>query len=434
MTMEHSTIAAPAVATTRRWYAGVTAKNWRTLAAAFLGWGFDGYETQALIVVLIPAMHDLLGAGQSGNTAFWSGLAVGTTLFGWALGGVIGGIVADYVGRKRVMLFSILGYAIFTGLTALSPNYATLLVLRFLTGLTLGGEWATGTALIAETWPQQARAKAAGIMQAGFGFGSLLAALVWFVISPLGEGSWRLVFLFGILPALWTLYVRSQIDESERWQQATAARARRRLTLVEIFRSPTTRRRVLLALVLSLFSLAAYYVVATALPQFVTKMVGDQGIGHAPHWVSLAVIIYNVGAICGYITGGFLADAIGRRRYVGLFLIGAAVMTPILYLGAHSITAVIVLAGVNGFFTLGIFAAFAIYLPELFTSDVRGTGAGFVFNSTRIVAGFGPIVFGSLVSGLGGAASTATIMGFLFLVGLLVLPFLPETSGRPLPD
>jgi len=432
------------------WYKNVTRANRRTLVAAFLGWGFDGYETFALVVVLVPMMQSLLNRGQLANLPLYGGIAVGTTLFGWAIGGVIGGILADYVGRKRVMVFSILAYAVFAGLTALAPTYLILLVLRFLTGLSLGSEWGTGTALIAETWPTRARAKAAGIMQAGFGVGSLLASLAWFVLNPFGPEAWRFIFLIGVIPALFALYVRARVPESATWRDAMHAKrwtateadadgtvripqSKRRLTLVEIFSTPVSRRRVLLTLVLSVCSLSAYYTISTSLPLFVKELANAQGITHIGSLTSLAGIMYNSGAILGYIAGGFLADRMGRRAYIALFLIASVATTPLLYLTTTSLPWVIGLAAVNGFFTLGIFAAFAIYLPELFSSSVRATAISFVFNSTRVIAGVGPIVFGGLVIALGGVASAAVLIGCLYAVGLFVLPALPETNNRPIP-
>jgi len=424
----------------RPWYDGVSKKHVRTLLAAFLGWGFDGYETYALTVALVPIMTSLLNPGQQDDLALWGGVAVGVTLLGWAIGGVVGGALADYVGRKRVMLISIVAYSIFTGLTALSTSLEMLIALRFLTGLSLGSEWATGTALVAETWPTRARAKAAGFMQAGFGFGALLASVIWLNISDLGAGAWRLLFVFGLVPALATVYIRRSVDESSKWmkarhstQNAPRQSSVRRFTLREVFADPTCRRNALLTLVLSLFTLGAYYTVSTSLPLYIKQLAAAAGRTDIPHLTSLAGITYTTGSIIGYVAGGFVADRIGRRPYIAIYLVGSVVTTALLYYGAGSLRSAILLAGVNGFFSLGIFAAFAIYLPELFTSSVRATAIGFVFNSTRLVACIGPIVFGSMVLSFGGPERAAMIIGSTFLIGLLVLPWLPETRGTELP-
>lgn len=416
------------------WYRGVTRADRRALLATFLGWGFDGYETYALVVVLTPMMHDLLGPARQAQLPLWGGLAVGITLLGWAFGGVAGGVIADRIGRKRVMLWSIVAYALCAGLTALAGNLAALFVLRFLTGLSLGSEWGTGASLIAETWPTRARAKAAGVMQAGFGFGAVLASAVWLALSRFGSGEWRLVFVVGVVPALFALYIRRRVAESPAWRAAKdradrAPGTARRSTLASLFADPRSRRRALLTLVLSVCSIGAYYTVSTSLPLFVKELAAAQGRTDIDGLTSLAGLTYNIGSILGYVAGGFVADVIGRKRYITVYLAGSVATTALLYLTTANLAVVITLALVNGFFTLGMFAAFAIYLPELFPATIRATAIGFVFNSTRVIAAVGPIVFGGLVLAFGGAAYAAVILSFLYILGVVVLPFLPETKG-----
>ncbi|OYV86894.1 MAG: MFS transporter, partial [Acidiphilium sp. 21-68-69] len=171
--MAHSTTGADAP---KPWAARLTPSHWRILTAAFFGWVFDGYETYALITVIGPAMIALLPASERSHLHQAAGLAIAITLLGWAAGGTIGGIVADYIGRKRMLLISVVGYSVFTGLTAFSSSVLMLVAFRFLTGLFLGSEWSTGNALLAETWPNEARPKGAGFLQSGFGFGAFLAA------------------------------------------------------------------------------------------------------------------------------------------------------------------------------------------------------------------------------------------------------------------
>src|SRR5882757_6938139 len=210
-----------------RWYDELTSMHWRVLRASFLGWIFDGYETLALVVVLAPMLHSVLTPEQAASTPVYAGIVIGITLLGWGLGGLIGGVLADYVGRKRMMLWSVFLYALFSGLTALSPNLFALCALRFLTGLAMGSEWSTGVALLSETWPERARAKGAGFLQSGFGWGTLLAAVTWWLVnrwSPLGDQSWRLMFVVGAIPALFTLYIRRAMAESEAWLKAVRER------------------------------------------------------------------------------------------------------------------------------------------------------------------------------------------------------------------
>lgn len=419
----------------RRWYHGLDRTHRRVLYATFAGWTFDGYETQALIVVVAPALHQLLPAGSS--IGFYSGLAIGLTLLGWGIGGVIGGVLADYIGRRRMMLLAIIGYALFTGLTALSTSFEMLVALRILTGIAMGSEWATGTVLLQETWPDRARAKGAGFMQSGFGFGTLLASLIWLFLQDAGPGAWRWMFVIGIAPAFIVLYIRRRLDESRRWQDAVSAEkelGRRKFTLRRLFADPISKRRLLVTLVLSLGTIVGWYAVSAFLPQFAAPLAARSGVPDPASWGQLAVVFYNVGAILGYLVSGFVADAVGRRWLIALIFAGSLVMTPITYYWWGGIQSFLVVALINGAFTLGGFAWFAIYLPELFGSTVRATATAFVFNATRLIAWVGPIVSGALITSFGGVSRAAVYMGAAYLLGLVMLPFLPETKGEPLPD
>ena len=177
----------------------------------------------ALVYALRPALSSILTPKQAQTPSFYVGAAIGVTLLGWGVGGLLGGVAADYIGRKRMMMLSILGYAIFTGLTAFAGSFIQLVVLRFITGLAIGSKWSTGIALVAETWPTRARPKGCGFLQSGFGAGAVLAAIVWLVLGvahPLGSESWRIMFALGALPAFVCLYLRRALEESERWLTA----------------------------------------------------------------------------------------------------------------------------------------------------------------------------------------------------------------------
>ena len=436
-----------------KWHEGLTAKHGQVLVASFMGWVFDGYETYALIVVLGPALGALLTPEQAAAHSLWAGIAVGVTLFGWGIGGLIGGVLADYIGRKRMMLISMILYALFSAITAFSQTIGELIALRFLTGLALGSEWSTGIALIAETWPERARAKGAGFLQSGFGWGGLLAALVWLVISylqPLGDGSWRLMFVIGALPALLSLYVRRNLDESERWQQAVAEKRwstteaevdraaaaddKRPFTLTEIFRQPESRRRVLLTSALSMVTMVGWYGVSTWLPSHTAVLAKAQGLQDPSSWGAWIGTLYMLGAIVAYLLSGFLIDAIGRRSFLWLTYAGSLVMAPITYGLTTTATAMQIVAPINGFFTLGLaFSWMAIYPAELFTSTVRTTAASFIFNASRLVAGFFPIIAGSIIGGLGGVVTAALIISTVYVLGLVLPLWLPETRGKGLP-
>ena len=435
------------------WTAGLTPRHWRILWGSYLGWIFDGYEAVALVYALGPALSVILRPDQTASKPFYIGATIGITLLGWGFGGLIGGIAADYIGRKRMMMLSILGYAIFTGLTAFADSFAQLAALRFITGIAIGSEWSTGIALVAETWPNKARPKGCGFLQSGFGAGAVLAAIVWLILgltNPLGNQSWRIMFAVGALPAFVCLYLRRALEESERWmtalkEQRWAAtemdaesgprrKAQRPFTLAEIFREPESRRRVFLATALSFATTVGWWAVSSWLPAYTETLAKAAG-EPAGLWGPRMGIIYNIGAIAAYVVSGFLADAMGRRPFLLATYLGSIVMSVLAYTWTGSLGVFMGIAFVNGAFTLGFaYSWMAIYLVELFTPAVRATAASFVFNGARLIAWVFPIIAGQIVTEFGGVARAALIMSSVYVIGLVVPWFAPETVGKPLPE
>ena len=206
------------------WYRSLNRHQWKALIAANLGWLFDGYETYALILTMGIAFHQLPQPSQYKSIPFYAGLTIAITLLGWGVGGIVGGILADYFGRKRVMIYAIFAYSVVTGLTAFAWSWASFVVMRFIVGLALGSEWGTGTAMVAELWPDKHRGKGAGLMQCGLGMGFFTASAVWFFVSGTGTHAWRWMFVIGVLPALATLWIRRGISEPEKWKEADQKR------------------------------------------------------------------------------------------------------------------------------------------------------------------------------------------------------------------
>ena len=439
------------VAASQPWYGSLDRRQWNTLVAANLGWMFDGYETYALLLTVGVALHQLLAPAQFVQIPAYAGAVIALTLLGWGIGGVIGGILADYIGRKRTMMISILAYSLMTGLSAFAWDWVSFAALRLLVGIAIGSEWATGASITAELWPDKARGKGAGLMQCGLGIGFFVASLVWLYVGTLGANGWRYMFLLGILPGFFTLWIRRGIPESPRWEQANLRRkaalerqrsgalleqherALTRFTLLELFAEPEVRRRTLIAFAMSLATTLAWWGISAWLPPYVASVAAKAGLS-GPQWASFAGMAYNTGAIAGYISLGFLADAYGRKPVTLFYFALAFITTPVVFLWTHDLNLLLVAACVNGFFSLGLYSWMPVWLPELFPTRIRATGAAFCFNMPRFIAWIGPLVAGTLIANFGGFSNAAMTVATIYFLGLVSAPFLPETRGKPLPE
>ncbi|RTL47691.1 MAG: MFS transporter [Bradyrhizobiaceae bacterium] len=409
----------------------------RTLFSSFIGWMFDGYETSTLILVGTTAVSSLISSSDPAAVRVGLGTALSSTLVGWAVGGIIGSIVADYVGRRRMLLIAIAGYCVFTAFTAFSQSLEMLIALRFITGLFLGTEWSTGTTLVAETWPPSARAKALGIMQSGYGFGFFLAALLWLFIQPIaGADGWRWMFAIGVLPAIALIYIRGSLPESKLWEDAVAkveqSASPRKFTLLEVFQDEVERKYVVASLIMATVTVAVFYAITALVGPFVGGLAAKQGLV-GQKWASISALVYNAGAILGYVSAGFLADALGRKRYMAVTFAAAIASGLLIYFMPLDLYIVLACIFVLGCFTLGVFSWMPIYLPELFSTAVRSTASGFVFNAARFVAFPLPYLTAFLFVSLGGFQATVLCITLLYAISLATLTLLPETKNKPLP-
>ena len=438
------------LAASEPWYRSLNATQWKTVFASNLGWMFDGYETFSLILVVGVALHDLLAPSQFGQIPAFAGTVIGITLLGWGIGGVIGGVLADYIGRRRTMIFAILAYSLTTGLSAFAWDWVSFALLRFLVGVAIGSEWSTGASLTAEVWPDHARGRGAGLMQCGLGIGFFLASFTWLFVSGYGQGAWRIMFIIGVIPALFTFWLRSGVPESQKWEHSNekrkSARARKksgaalseedhsftRFTFADLFADPEIRKRTIIVFLMSLTTTVAWWGISTWVPPFVAGVAGKAGLPPQT-WASYAGMSYNLGAICGYIGLGFLADRFGRKPIVMIFFAASLVLTFALYRWTTDLNLLLVVAAANGFFTLGQYSWMSVWLPELFPTRMRATGMAFAFNAPRFIAFMGPLFAGMLIAQFGGFSGMAVAFSFIYILGFIVVPFLPETKGKPLP-
>jgi MFS family permease len=432
------------------WYRTLTSTQWKTLAASNVGWMFDGYETFALILTVGVALRQLLDPSLYPQIPVYAGAVIGLTLLGWGIGGLLGGILADYIGRRRTMIFAILGYSLMTGLSALAWDWLSFALLRFLVGIAIGSEWVTGASITAEVWPDRARGKGAGLMQSGLGIGFFLASFVWLFIGTLGPDAWRVMFLVGVVPALFALWLRTGIPESQPWErtndQRRAAREKSkgggplrpeeqalvRFTFVDLFVEPEIRRRTILLFLCSLTTTLAWWGISSWVAPFVGSVAAKAGLP-AQQWASYAALTYNFGGIVGYASFGFIADAFGRKPVTMLFFALSLLLTPILFLWTQDLNLLLVVAAINGYFSLGQYSWMPVWLPEQFPTRIRATGMAFAFNAPRFIAFLGPIFAGQLIVTFGGFGPAATTIAVIYVVGFVAAFFLPETRNNPLP-
>jgi MFS family permease len=413
---------------------GVTRYQWLVLFVAWLGWVFDAMDATIYAIVLHPALHELLRTSNGPTAAerigWYGGIIFSIFLIGWAIGGIAFGIAADRFGRTKVLMATIIIYAAFTGAAALAQDWWHLAIYRFLTALGIGGEWAAGAAIVAETWPEDKRAKAAGILQSAWAVGFFLAA--GFNLLFKDSYGWRGLFLIGVLPAFVAFLVRWWVKEPDRW---THAHAQRVIPLSAIFEGEL-KRSTLVGSALAFVAVFGLWGSTNWAPTLIHELPEFQGADTPTltKSVSYAIMALNAGAIFGYLGFGPLADRFGRRPVFAFMCAGSLVMLPVTYLLPSHYAGVLILLPILGFFNNGIFSGFPIYLPELYPTRVRATGAGFCFNAGRILASISPFMTGWLVTALGTFGRAASTVALIYLLGLGVLWFAPETKGQPLRD
>jgi MFS family permease len=370
------------------------------LLAASLGWMLDSMDVMLYSMVIPAAQKDLhMSAGIAGGI-------MSLTLIAAAVGGIFFGFVADRLGRTRALSMSILIYCVCTGLCAFVHTVPELAICRMLLGLGMGGEWAAGAALVAETWPDEHRGKALGIVQSSWAIGYALAALVVALVMP--HFGWRAVFLVGMMPALITVWIRRKVKEPEVW----TVEPRQSNSFSELFRG-TLGRSTLIITTMNAASLFAWWGLFSWVPAFLSLPIAQGGHGldivHTARWT----IFMQVGTFLGYTSFGYLADRFGRKRTYITYLIVAACVVPI-YALAKSSTTLLLWGPVIGFWGSGYFSGFGVIASEAFPTALRGRAMGFAYNLGRVVSAAAPYTIGRLSETRGiGSALVITSAGFL---------------------
>jgi MFS family permease len=439
------------------WYRELNRYHWFVLIVAALGWMFDCLDQQLFILARQPAMKELLPPDQLHLVNSYSGYATSIFLLGWATGGLFFGVLGDRIGRVRTMLITILLYSLFTGLSSLSFTFYDFAAYRFLTGLGVGGEFAVGVALVAEVMPGRARPYCLAVLQALSAVGNISAAVIGMTLGGLVEAGvapsvWRPMFIIGALPALLALVIRRRLKEPERWQQVAQEGTTKKLgSYSALFSDPRWRRHALLGLALAFSGVVGLWAVGFYTMDLVGEVLQktfkeeggrtDQEIaGSVAYWKGITSMMINLGAFIGMYSFGVITQRIGRKPTFAIALLAAALSTAAVFAFLSDRSQIFWMVPIMGICQLSLFAGYAIYFPELFPTYLRSTGTSFCYNVGRFVAALGPALLALLISHVFTGDNEQKLryagltMCSVFLVGLLVLPFAPETKDRPLPE
>jgi len=407
-------------------------QQWKNGIAAWLGWLFDGLDMHLYMLVAFPFVATLLG--HSGpitpemrqEVGYYSSMIQAAFLVGWALGGSFFGMVADRLGRSRALMLTILTYALFTGLSYFSHAWWHLLIFRFLAALGIGGEWAVGASLLSETWPRRWRPWMAAVLQTAVNIGVMLASLTIFVLAGFEH---RTVFLVGVLPAFLVLWIRRNVPEPEEWQGAKEKSAKAAPAFADLFRG-SVRRTTLLTLLVCALSLTGHWAFMFWYTQQLRSLPDVAALESVEieHLVSKFVWLLMLSSIAGNFLAAFLARRFKYRRAIALLCLAYCLAILVTYGTPRAHTSLwwgVATIGV----CQGVFALFTMYLPPLFPTLLRTTGAGFCYNFGRIAAGVGTVVFG-LFTKVGDYRLAIFYAGLLFIPAAAIAWILPELADE----
>jgi MFS family permease len=431
------------------------------LVAAFLGWLFDGFEIGLFPVVARPALLSLLGTGGDAEVGWWMGCITACFSLGAAAGGVVFGWLGDRIGRVRAMAVSILTYSLFTGLSYFAQTPAQLGVLRFVGALGMGGEWSLGVALVMECWPEKWRPALAGAIGAAANVGFLLTGVVAY-LQPVTVASWRWMFLVGALPAFLVFFIILAVPESERWKRSVTNQGSRPVR--EIIASGLLPRS-LLAIVFASVALIGTWGSVQWLPLWADKMAQEQyqaqiqaaapdpaptpptasELSPTPNArakqkadaaKATTQMLQAIGAIFGCLIAPWIGARLGRRIAFFLLCLSSLALCWFMFKFVASFGAgFLVLALLVSMATASFYGWFPLYFPELFPTRVRATGQGLCYNFGRVFAAGGALVQGQLVAYFEGSYPRAgAVVTLIYLVGMIMIWFAPETKGKPLPE
>jgi MFS family permease len=413
----------------------------------------DTMAQQLFNLARVPALRDLLGpTASAGEVSEQAGYATMVFMIGWAIGGVVFGVLGDRIGRAKTMILTILVYSIFTGLSVLSTGVWDFNMYRFLCGLGVGGEFGVGVALVSEVVPSRARPYALGTVQAFSALGNMFAALTGIVAGQLEQsgaimGAWRYEFLVGALPAPLALLIFMKLKEPESWLRNRAAKTKMG-SYSELFSDPRWRRNAIVGFLLAFAGVVGLWGIGffsyDLFRPVLERTFRAQGLtgaalaGKTTTWIGLTSMFQNLGAFFGVYGFTYLTQRVGRKKAFAVSFVGAMVATAFTFLYLNERSQIFWMVPLMGFTQLALFGGYAIYFPELFPTRLRSTGTSFCYNVGRLIAAAGPLTLGMLTrrvfTGPDAMRYAGVTMCMVFVLGLIALPFAPETKDKPLPE
>lgn len=439
------------------WWRLLTREHWFVFTIASLAWFFDCLDQQLFNLARDAAMEQLMATKAEATE--YAPYTTSVFLVGWALGGLLFGALGDRFGRARILTFSVLLYSICTGLSALSTGFVDFCIYRFLTGAGVGGVFGLAVALVADTVHDKARAPALGLLQSLSTVGNITAGLLGMGIGmlalrellPFGLQSWQAMFLVGAAPAFLCVFILGGLKEPKKWVDAKAAGAKTGVkfgSYKALLTHPRWRRHAWAGLALCSAGIIGLWGIGNFHPKIVRTLVethlASQNLSpeklasEKVFWASMGLLFQNIGAFIGMTTLAKIAQVKGRKFAFAVSLIIAFASTILVFKGMRHFSDIFWMIPLMGFGQLSVFAVYAIYLPELFPTSLRSTGTSFCYNFGRLIAATAPFTIGQITRSLGGDIEGFRTAGMwvsvVLLLGLLVLPLLPETKDQPLPE
>lgn len=435
------------------WYKDLTRYHWFVVIVASVGWMFDTMDQQLFNLARKPAIAELLGATAStGEKDYQAGLSTAIFMIGWALGGLLFGVLGDRLGRVKTMTLTILTYSLFTVANAFSTGIWDFCLYRFLCGFGVGGQFAVGVALVAEVVPARTRPYALGLVQAMSAVGNMMAAVTGIILGQLEQSgaigsAWRYLFIVGAIPAPLAIIVFKKLKEPEAWLKARQEN-KRMGSFGDLLGDARWRPRAIVGMLLAFAGVVGLWGIGffsfdlfrPALERsFIAQgYTGAALNGKITTWIGLTSLFQNLGAFFGIYAFTYLTQYTGRRIAFAVSFVAAMGMTAYTFLNLNVQSDIFWMVPLMGFAQLSVFGGYAIYLPELFPTHLRSTGTSFCYNVGRLVAAAGPLSLGVLArnvfQGPNALRYAGVSMCAVFVVGLLALPFAPETKDKPLPE